>query len=52
MRVCEGWVDLDGSGVALQSALHISHFLESIAHVGIGICEGWLNSAKKKNQTS
>lgn len=46
MRVCEGRVNLDGSGVALQSSLYVVHLLQSVAHVGVSIGEGGLNSKK------
>lgn len=37
MSVSKGWVDLDGTSIALQSSLDILHLLQRIAHVGIGI---------------
>ncbi len=37
MGVGEGWVDLDGSTVALHSTIDILHLLESVPHVTVGI---------------
>lgn len=39
VSISEGWIDLDGTSVALQSSLDILHFLQSVSHVGIGISE-------------
>jgi hypothetical protein len=44
VRVCEGGVDLNGPGVALECALHVLHLLESVAHVGVGVGEGGLDA--------
>ena len=43
VRVGEGGVDLNGSGVALHGPLDVVHLLEGVAHVGVGVGEGWLD---------
>ncbi len=37
MGIGKGWVDLNGSGVALQRSTDILHLLESVPHVAVGI---------------
>ena len=44
VRVGEGGVDLDGSGVALHGPLDVVHLLEGVAHVGVGVGKGRLDS--------
>ena len=41
VSISEGWVDLNGAGVALQGALYILHLFERVAHVGICISKSW-----------
>ena len=43
MGVSKGRVDLDGPRVALKRALDVVHFLEGVAHVGVGVGEGRLD---------
>ena len=47
VRVGEGGVDLDGSGVALHGPLDVVHLLEGVAHVGVGVGEGRLDPAQE-----
>ena len=52
VRVGEGWVDLDGAGVALESALHVVHLLQGVAHVGVCVGEGRLDPAQEGSKPS
>ncbi len=49
VAVCvgKGWVDLDGSGVAVQGTLHILHLFESVTHVRVGIGKIGVDSTQK-----
>lgn len=44
VSISKSWIDLDGTSVALQCSLYILHFLQCIAHVGIGISKCGANS--------
>lgn len=35
VSICEGWVDLDGTSVALEGALNVLHLLQCVAHVTV-----------------
>lgn len=48
MSVCEGGIDLNGASVALKCALNVMHFLQGVAHVGVGIGESRLDPNLKK----
>ena len=48
MGVCEGGVDLDGPGVALQRPLHVVHLLQGVAHVGVRVGKGRLDPKGEK----
>lgn len=37
MSVRETGIDLNGASVTLQRSLYVLHFLESVAHVAVGI---------------
>lgn len=51
MGISKGRVDLDGTSVALQRPLHVLHFLQRVAHVGVGISKCGADSADKNGQT-
>ncbi len=48
MGVGERGVDLNGARVALQGTLDVVHLLEGVAHVGVGVCEGGLDSEERR----
>ena len=52
MLTGEGRVDLDGAGVALESALHVVHLLQGVAHVGVSVGKGRLDPAQEGRKTS
>ena len=35
VSICEGWVDLDGTSVALEGALNVLHLLQCVAHITV-----------------
>ena len=43
MCIGKGRVDLYGSGVTLDGTRHISHLLQRVPHVAVGICKGRLD---------
>lgn len=48
MGISKCWVYLDGSSVALESALDVLHLLKSIAHVAVSICKCRLDPIEMK----
>lgn len=49
--VCEGWIDLNGAGVALQSSLDVLHLFQRVPHVGIGVGKGGTDPENDRKET-
>ena len=47
MGIGKGWVDLNGSGVALQGSIDVLHLLQSVTHVAVGISEVRVDPARQ-----
>ena len=51
MGIGKSWVDLYGSGVALQGSIDVLHLLQSVPHVAIGISKVGVDPENKKRST-
>lgn len=48
MSVGKGWIDLNGTSVALKSPIDVLHLLQSVTHIAVGISKVGMDPEQTK----